>query len=114
MAFENGLFNVMLDAAGGDVVEASLHTADPGGTGASEVAGGSYTRQAVTWEPASGASVAAAAPIVFDVPASTTVSHLGLWAAGGVWRGSIEFASPESFSGAGQLTVSPTTISLTN
>jgi hypothetical protein len=32
----------------------SLHTADPGTTGANEVSGGSYARQAITWNAASG------------------------------------------------------------
>jgi hypothetical protein len=63
---------------------ASLHTADPGATGASEVAGGSpaYARKAVTWT-AGGVDGVATATLAgpFDVPADTTITHIGLWTA---------------------------------
>lgn len=57
----------------------SLHTADPSGTGASEVAGGAYARVAVTFgAPASGV-MANTASVTVNVPASTTVTHFGFW-----------------------------------
>jgi hypothetical protein len=60
----------------------SLHTADPAGTGANEVVGGTpaYARQPVTWTagPNPGQMTATvAAP--FDVPAATDVAFAGLW-----------------------------------
>ncbi len=77
----------------------SMHTADPGSTGASEASGGSYARKAPTWgsagdEGALGASdqpasdgVAWAAP-TFDLPAGT-FTHFGFWSAssGGTFLG---------------------------
>ena len=59
----------------------SLHTADPGTTGLSEVTGGSYARVAVTWNAASGGSVTNAANVTLNLPASTTASYFGVWSA---------------------------------
>lgn len=62
----------------------SLHTADPGLTGASEVTGGTYARQAVngtgTFPTVTGDSVInSAAAINFTLMPSCTVTHVGLW-----------------------------------
>ena len=59
----------------------SLHSADPGTTGASEISGGSYARVAVTWGSASGGSVANSNALSINIPASTTVSYFGIWSA---------------------------------
>lgn len=97
----------MLDHFAGLALYASLHTADPGGTGASEVTGGSpaYARIAVTWDPASGGVVDAdtSTPVVFDVPAGVTVTHGGLWSAatGGTWYGG-DPVTVVNFTGQGQ------------
>ncbi len=61
----------------------SLHTGDPGSTGANEATGGSpaYARKAATWAAASAGSRALAATFpVFDVPAGTYY-YLGYWSA---------------------------------
>jgi len=58
---------------------ASLHTAYSA-TGANEVNGGSYARQAATWSAASAGSKALTTTLPsFSVPASTTVEYLGFW-----------------------------------
>jgi len=64
----------------------SLHTADPGGTGASEVVvgGSSYTRQSVsgtgTFPTVAGDSVTnSAAAINFTLMPACTVTHVGFW-----------------------------------
>src|SRR5690606_22130326 len=56
----------------------SLHTAFPGSTGANEVTGGSYARQAVTFGAASAGSRSMSASATADVPACT-VAWVGLW-----------------------------------
>jgi hypothetical protein len=66
----------------------SLHTADPGVTGASELAGGSplYARKQTTWgTPANGVLTGSAQ--TFDVPAGQTIGWYGVWTAatGGTW-----------------------------
>ena len=59
----------------------SLHTADPGTTGASEVSGGSYARQQVALDPAAAKRTSNTAAESFtDMPAAT-VTHVGLWTA---------------------------------
>ncbi len=57
----------------------SLHTADPGLTGASEVTGGSYARQLVAFDAAaSGATQNTAIEDFTNMPAAT-VTHGGVW-----------------------------------
>jgi len=64
----------------------SLHTADPGLTGANEVTGDAYARQAATFgAPATGGTgrqVANSAAVTFaslDSATSRTVTHAGVW-----------------------------------
>lgn len=75
-------------AYGNAATYASLHSADPGTTGTSEISGGApaYARKAVTWAPGSPDGVITGS-VVFDVPAGVAVSHAGLWTAvsGGVF-----------------------------
>lgn len=56
----------------------SLHTGNPGTTGANEVTGGSYARGTTTWGGISGGSVTGS-QVTINVPASTTISYWGLW-----------------------------------
>ena len=60
---------------------ASLHTANPGDTGANEVSGGSpaYARKAINWNAATAGTIDDSTAPVFDVPAGTTVAFAGLW-----------------------------------
>lgn len=79
----------------------SLHTADPGETGASELTGGSYARQTTAFNAASnpaGTSQNTAAVTFAAMPAAT-VTHLGLWDA----------ATSGNFLWGGPLTASKTT-----
>jgi len=66
-------------AVAGTVTHLSLHTGDPGSTGASEVTGGSYARVAQSYGPPTAGAGDLAAPAVFDVPEGTTVTHWGAW-----------------------------------
>ena len=59
----------------------SLHTATPGTTGTSEVSGGTYARVAVTWAAPSAGAVSNSASVTLNIPASTTVTHVGVWSA---------------------------------
>lgn len=82
----------------------SLHTADPGATGANEVAGGlpAYARQPAVWNAASAGDLTLGATASFDVPAGTTVTHVGVWDADGVtFRGGFALSAAETFSGQG-------------
>lgn len=93
--------NRMLDVLD-DAQYASLHTADPGPTGASEVSGGSYTRQPIDWQDASGGTKTLVSGVTLQVPAGATITHFGLWTAGGEFRGGAPLpGGPQSFPIAG-------------
>ncbi|GII63548.1 hypothetical protein Skr01_36330 [Sphaerisporangium krabiense] len=95
--------NIALDALGAAADFVSLHTADPGTTGASEVTGGSYARQAKAWNPASGGNLDDSNAPTFNIPALTTITHFGLWteATGGTFLGAGPLSSSESYGAAG-------------
>ena len=71
----------------------SLHTADPGETGANEVAGGSYARQSIAFAAAAAKHADNSGIISFAGMPACTVTHIGLWtlASGGVfwWAGTM-------------------------
>lgn len=88
----------------------SAHTADPGTSGTSEVAGGSYARQQTTWGAAS-AGERIGSQVTIPIPAATAVTHWGLWSAssGGTFKGGFALAGgTESFTNAGSLLHTPT------
>jgi hypothetical protein len=77
----------------------SLHTADPGETGASEATGGSYARQLGSFAAAASGAVATDADINFTVMPAATITHVGVWDA----------SSSGNFLWGGALTASKTT-----
>jgi len=107
--------NTMLTALAGVAAYASLHTADPSTTGASEATGGSpaYARKAITWNAAAAANLDNLANPVFDVPAGT-YTHFGLWTAatGGTFLGGGTLSASETFSAQGQYTLSDVDVNL--
>lgn len=108
MPFTNDAKDLMLDALAAVAVYASLHDDDPGTDGSNEVSGGSpaYARKAITWASASGGEAALSGNAVFDVPASTSVSYVGLFSAAtsGTFYGSMPVTT-EVFGGQGTYTV---------
>ncbi len=112
MAFSTTALNTMLDAL--SVSHVSAHTADPAGTGANEVTGGSYARQAITFAAASAGNRDSSNQPVIDIPAGTTVTHLGFWSAltGGNFFGDADITD-EAFTNAGTLTVTDADLTLT-
>lgn len=55
----------------------SLHTADPGTTGASESA--STTRQATSWNAAASSAKTNSGALTFTTPGTTACSYMGTW-----------------------------------
>ncbi|HWU23095.1 MAG TPA: hypothetical protein VN088_16275 [Nocardioides sp.] len=101
------------NAVGSVAVSASLHTADPGATGASEVSGGSpaYARKTVAYTTASGGTGCdLSAAVTFDVPAST-ITHYGLWDASANFLGGEALSASQTFASQGtyELTSAPIT-----
>jgi len=88
----------------------SLHSADPGSTGASELTGGGYARKPVVWAAASidgnSRGQIAGAPIQFDVPAGA-IGFYGVWA-GGTYLYGKALNPAVTLSTAGKVTVTPT------
>ncbi|WP_433699105.1 phage tail fiber protein [Nocardiopsis sp. CA-288880] len=115
MAFSNALLHPMLTTAGTTAVRASLHTGDPGTTGTSEVSGGDYVRQAVTWQAPADGAITASGELVFLVPGlgSAEVTHVGLWTAAGAWLGALPADVPQPFPSPGTATVAPLTLDMT-
>ena len=99
--------NLLLEGFADGVDFVSLHTDDPSTGGGDEVSGGAYTREAVSWASAASASVSTSASIVFDVPGSTTITHLGYWSAStsGTFYGSRALDTSQTFATAGTYTI---------
>ncbi len=114
MPYSTYFKNTALDAVLTGVF-VSLHTGDPGNTGANEVSGGSpaYARKAISFSAASGGSKAASTSPVIDVPAATTVTFAGFWDAStsGHFLASSDI-SDETFGGQGTYTVNTATLDL--
>ncbi|MCX7689092.1 MAG: hypothetical protein N2045_14100 [Fimbriimonadales bacterium] len=72
--------NLMLDGLlQGATISISLHTADPGTSGGSEVSGGGYSRQYATFSAASGGQTSNVAQVVWTNMPACTVTHCGVW-----------------------------------
>jgi hypothetical protein len=69
----------------------SLHTADPGETGTSEVTGGTYSRKSWTFSGPTNGVVTLSTTVLFTGMPACTVTHFGVWdaASGGnfLWSG---------------------------
>ena len=91
----------------------SLHTTDPGDTGANEATGGSpaYARIQTTWTGGASDGSVVGSDVVIDVP-SGTYTHAGIWSAqtGGTFIGSTAIAAPNgvSVNAQAQILVTPT------
>jgi hypothetical protein len=88
-AFVDGFLNTMLDAGAAILDQVSLHTAYSN-TGTNEVTGGSYARQAITWNAASAGALDSSNAPSFSVPSGNTIRFVGFWDAA---------PSPDTFQG---------------
>jgi len=111
--FNDAALNVMVNAMAGAATYISAHTADPGTTGTSEVSGGSYARQQTTWAAAGSGATGGdrtGSEVSVNIPASTAITHWGLWSAstGGTFYGGFALGATESFGAAGVWKHTPT------
>ena len=84
----------------------SLHTADPGTTGASEQSGGAGARQTTVWSAdVTDDGERTGTQVTIDVPAGT-YTHMGIWSSGGTFIGGGTITSTV-MSAAGQIKVTP-------
>lgn len=117
MALSTAGKNAAANGAASNVGYVSLHTADPGTTGTSEVTGGTpaYARKAVAWSTAANGVAAISGGVTFDVPASTTISYIGLWstATGGTYFGGAALSAAETYGGQGTYNLTALSITIT-
>ncbi len=110
MGFSAAAKNYMLDQLGANrALYFSLHAADPGAAGDSELAGGSpaYARKPASWSPAAAGAKNLANSVTFDVPGGATVAFVGTWdsASGGVFQGGAPLGTPQPYSSQGTYTL---------
>jgi len=86
MAFSTYIGNKILDAIlnattlnGITTPYISLHTGDPGLTGANEVAGGSYIRKSGSFVAAASKAADNDAAIEFNGMPAAAITHIGIW-----------------------------------
>lgn len=83
----NNYLNQALDALNASgtptnlATHVSLHTATTGTTGASEVSGGGYARQACSWNSAASAAKTNSTALTFTTSGATANTHVGTWSA---------------------------------
>lgn len=112
MAIATTSLNDMLDAefVTGDLV--SLHSADPAGTGANEVTGGGYARQAIAWDAASGGVKLLTGVETFSVPAGT-VAFFTVWdSTGTTVKADGALSASEVYAAAGSYDLTEITLTL--
>jgi hypothetical protein len=101
--------NSIITKYGSDVVAFSLHSADPGTTGANELGGGSppYARKAPAWSAPNAGVITS--QTVFDIPAGATVAWVGAWSSvsGGTFLDKAQ-VSQQQFNSQGQYQVNAT------
>lgn len=110
MALEDAVLDSAVDAVTSELTWISLHSADPGGTGANET---SDARMMATWDSSSGGTAAINnAPLSFTGPDSGAITHIGAWSAEtmGVWKGSTPIVGDTSFNANGDFDVTALTV----
>lgn len=111
MGYNNTSKDVALTAIGAAATFISLHTADPGTTGASETATGAapYARVATTWGTAAASSMAGS-QVTLNVNSGVTIQFWGVWTlvtAGTFYEGGALPAN-ETYGGQGTYLLTPT------
>lgn len=114
--YDNTAKHVMLDALAAVCTRVALHTGDPGAanTASNEVSGGSYARQAITWNAAASGAIDSSNAPVFNVPASTTVTWVSFWNTAGTVRYGKKQVTSEAFGAAGTYTLTDADLDLNN
>lgn len=94
-------------AAQGDFI--SLHTGNPGTTGANEAAGGGYAREQTVWAAGGSDGVVTGSQVEITAAAGT-YTHIGIFTlvAGGSFVDSYVLPAPVTLSVAGTIRVTPT------
>ena len=115
MPLQTSALNAAAAGVAGIAAFGSLHTADPGGTGANEVTGGGYARVPLVWDPATGGVSALDSALAFSGPASSPATYFGVWSAlsGGTFHGAVALTGDQAFNASGDYIVAAATITAT-
>ena len=109
MPLATAIKNLLLDSLP-SITHVSAHTGLPDDSGSNEVTGGTYSRAAISFQPASdGMRISPTSPVL-PIPSGTIVSFLGFWSTG-TFIGSTQVASAP-FGADGTYTVTVATLSL--
>lgn len=99
----------MLEAIKPDKV--SLHSADPGESGTSELTGGGYERKGIEWNaPSEGLMDDKTNGVAFSVAAGAKVKFVGFWKEGALKA--TDEVTEENFTGAGTYTLTDAKLDL--
>ncbi len=98
VTFSDAEANALMTALGTAGLFISLHSADPGKTGASELSGDGYARQASAWGTAANQAIANNGVVTFG-PATadwTAAAYVGLWSlvSGGTFKAGAALDAP--------------------
>jgi hypothetical protein len=112
VAQSNASKAVAQDAIGAVATWFSLHTADPGTTGANEGSGTGYARDDTVWAAANPATGTKAGSQAAIGTAAQTYTHWGQWtaASGGTFHMGGALPAPEVYGAPGQYLLTPTMI----
>lgn len=124
MALSAAGLNAAVNGVKAQATYVSMHTGDPGTTGANEVTGGSpaYARKGASWGTAANGVVTLSSALQFDIPAGVTVTHFGSWSAaaagtfvgGDALRDNANNPVSENFGSQGFYTLTTASITVTN
>jgi hypothetical protein len=108
MAYPVGTKNLVIDYLAGLGTWISLHTGDPGTTGASEATGGSYARKQTTWGAAASA-LATGSQVAFTGLIAASYTYFGVWSAvsAGTFRYGFALSPGATLNGTGGFNVTP-------
>ena len=113
MALLDATLNLLGNDLAGYITHFSLHTADPGATGANE---STAARVAATWSVDADGDLTDTAIAFTGGAPSGPVTHVGYWSAatGGTFRGSRAVTGDATFNASGEYTVTSVTENLTS
>ena len=112
MAQSNASKAIAQDAVGAAATWFSLHTGDPGTTGANEASGTGASRGQTVWAAANSSNGTKAGSQATVGAAAQAYTHWGLWSAasGGVFHMGGPLPAPESYGAPGQYLLTPTMV----
>jgi hypothetical protein len=116
--FANAELNVLRGTTNtGVTVYVQLHTADPGAAGTTGVSVGSTTRNAATWNAASGGSMTISSISAWtNGGTSETITHVSFWTAssGGTFIQSAALSASQAWASTNTLTLTTLTVTKSN